>query len=209
MGASESPWLWRQTPTLSGRHVVLRPLASEHTAGLQRARDHEGLHGLWYTNTPTCEGMEAFVAAALKAHVEGHALPFTVLKPDGEIVGTTRLYALEAKLPSLSIGYTWYTPSVQRTGLNTEAKLLLLRHAFQTLGCIRVGFETSVANVRSRAAITRLGAKQEGILRNHKRHADGSPRDTVVYSIIDNEWPEIERGLLEKLNSYEMIDHVH
>jgi RimJ/RimL family protein N-acetyltransferase len=110
---------------------------------------------------------------------------------------------MEADVPKLSIGYTWYAPEVQRTGVNTEAKLLLLTHAFETLGCISVVFETSWFNHRSRAAIARLGAKQDGVLRNHKRHSDGSLRDTVVFSIIDGEWPAVKRNLLAKLARHE------
>jgi len=204
MATPTLPQAWCEVPTLQGRHVSLVPLAEAHVAGLRRARDHEGLDNLWFTNTPSVDGVEAYVAAALRALAEGKALPFAVLDAEGEVVGTTRLYGLEPEVPRLSIGYTWYAPRVQRSGLNTEAKLLLLRHAFEALGCISVSFETSSHNARSRTAIARLGARQDGILRNHKRHADGSPRDTVVFSIIDSEWPQVQRGLLEKLQSHEV-----
>lgn len=204
MAAATPTQAWREVPTLKGRHVSLVPLSADHAAGLRRARDHEGLENLWFTNTPSVEGVEGYVAAALQAQAEGKVLPFAVLDADGEVVGTTRFYGFEPEVPRLSIGYTWYAPRVQRSGVNTEAKLLLLRHAFETLGCICVTFETSSHNARSRAAIARLGAKQDGILRHHKRHADGSPRDTVVFSIIDSEWPEVQRGLLAKLQSHEV-----
>ena len=134
---------------------------------------------------------------------DGRVLPFVVRDTQGRVVGSTRFYGMEADVPKLSIGYTWYAPDVQRTGVNTEAKLLLLTHAFETLGCISVVFETSWFNHRSRAAIARLGAKQDGVLRNHKRHSDGSPRDTVVFSIIDGEWPAVKRNLLAKLARHE------
>ncbi|HEY4555684.1 MAG TPA: GNAT family protein, partial [Lysobacter sp.] len=111
------------------------------------------------------------------------------------VVGTTRFYDLDPATPRASIGYTWYARRVQRTGLNTEAKRLLLAHAFETLGCIAVGFETSWFNHASRAAIARLGAKQDGVIRSHFRHADGSVRDSVVFSIVDSEWPAVKRHL--------------
>jgi RimJ/RimL family protein N-acetyltransferase len=209
MDAVDLAACWREVPTLVGQHVVLTPLTREHIEGLRLVRDHEGLQGLWFTNTPTVERVEAYVEAALKAQAEGKVMAFAVLDSRASVVGTTRLYGLEIDAPRLCIGYTWYAPQVQRTGVNTETKLLLLRHAFNTLGCISVAFETSTQNARSRAAIERLGAKQDGILRHHKRHADGSPRDTVVYSIIDSEWPEVERDLLAKLKSHEACTHVH
>ena len=116
-----------------------------------------------------------------------------------EIIGSTRFHDIVPEVDRVEIGYTWYAPRVQRTGLNTEAKRLLLGHAFETLGCISVSFETSWFNHASRAAIARLGAKQDGILRNHRRHADGTPRDTVVFSIIDSEWPAVKSHLQYKL----------
>lgn len=202
------PQAWREAPTLEGRHATLAPLSAAHVDGLRRARGDAGLDGLWFTNVPSVDGMEGFVAAALQAQADGEALPFAVLDADGEVAGTTRFYDLRPEVPRLSIGYTWYAPRVQRTGLNTEAKLLLLGHAFEALGCISVAFETSSHNARSRAAIARLGAKQDGILRRHKRHADGSPRDTVVFSIIDSEWPQVRQGLLAKLQIREVPANV-
>lgn len=208
MDVAALPSAWCLPPTLAGRHVSLVPLSARHVPGLRQARDHAGLGDLWFTNTPTVDGVEAYVAAALRDQAEGRALPFAVLDAAGEVVGATRFYAVEPEVPRISIGYTWYAPRVQRTGLNTEAKLLLLRHAFETLGCVSVTFETSAHNARSRAAIVRLGARQDGILRQHKRHADGSLRDTVVFSIIDGEWPRVQRGLLEKLQSHEVPANV-
>ena len=204
MTGSLLPQEWREAPTLVGRHVRLEPLSRAHVAGLIAARDDKGLDGLWFTNTPERGDVGAYVAAALQAQAEGKVQAFAVLDADGEVVGTTRLYGFEPDVPRSSIGYTWYAPRVQRTGLNTETKLLLLGHAFDSLGCACVNFETSSHNTRSRAAIARLGAKQDGILRHHKRHADGSLRDTVVFSIIDSEWPDVKRGLQQKLQAHEV-----
>jgi RimJ/RimL family protein N-acetyltransferase len=156
----------------------------------------------WYTNVPAPEAVQGYVDAALDVRAQGKVLAFVVKDAAGEVVGSTRFYALEADVPRLNIGYTWYNPRVQRTGLNTEAKLLLLQHAFQVMGCISVGFETSWFNQNSRRAIARLGAKQDGVLRSHKRHSDGSRRDTVVFSIIDTEWPAVKAHLQFLLDSH-------
>lgn len=199
---TDLPLAWRNTPSLAGRHVFLVPLEATHLDGLRKARDHAGLDGLWFTSTPSADDMPTYLDAALQARDQGKALPFAVFDTHGELVGTTRFYGLEPSVPRISIGYTWYAPRVQRTGANTETKLLLLGYAFETLGSICVNLETSALNVRSRAAIERLGAKQDGILRHHKRHADGSPRDTVMYSIIDGEWPEVKRNLQAKLQQH-------
>lgn len=204
MSAIPHAALWQTVPVLRGKHVMLVPLARGHVGDLIAVRDDAGLDGLWFTNTPGRDEVGDYVEAALQAHAEGKALPFAVLDAGGKVAGTTRFYNLDAGVPKLSIGYTWYAPRVQRSGLNTEAKLLLLNHAFAMLGCIRVEFETSSQNARSRAAIARLGATQEGLLRNHKRHADGTPRDTVVFSIIDGDWPQVKAGLLQKLHSREV-----
>ncbi|MBD8880399.1 GNAT family N-acetyltransferase [Rhodanobacter sp. 7MK24] len=202
MTDTDLPLAWRDTPSMAGRYVSLVPLEATHLEGLRKARDHAGLDGLWFTNTPSMDDMPSYLDAALQARDEGKVLPFAVLDPHGELVGTTRFYGLEPSVPRISIGYTWYAPRVQRTGANTETKLLLLGYAFDTLGSICVNLETSTLNARSRAAIARLGAKQDGILRNHKRHADGSPRDTVMFSIIDGEWPEVKRNLRAKLQQH-------
>lgn len=204
MAASSLPQAWREVPTLVGTHVRLQPLSHAHVAVLDAARDDAGLDGLWFTGLPTRGGAAAYVEAALQARAEGMALPFVVLDADGNAVGSTRYYGFDAAAPRLSIGYTWYAPRVQRTALNTEAKLLLLGHAFETLGCACVTFETSTHNLRSRAAIARLGAKQDGVLRNNTRHPDGSLRDTVVFSVIAEEWPQLKQGLLDKLQSHEV-----
>jgi len=190
---------WKSAPTLRGRHVTLEPLQASHADGLRAALGDGELSRLWYTNVPQPDQAARYVAAALEMQAKGQALPFAVRTPDGTIVGCTRYYDLDPVVPRVQIGYTWYAPSVQRTGLNTEAKLLLLTHAFETMGCICVGFETSWFNHASRTAIARLGAKQDGVLRSHRRHADGSVRDTVAFSIIEPEWPAVRRNLSHKL----------
>lgn len=188
-----------QAPRLQGRHVSLEALAVEHAAGLQLALQGDALSELWYTNVPKAADAEAWVATALQKHNQGLEVPFVVRDAEGAVVGSTRFYEVDPSVPKLSIGYTWYAPRVQRTGLNTEAKLLLLSHAFESLGCASVYLETSWFNQASRTAIARLGAKQDGVLRNHRRHADGSLRDTVVFSILGSEWPGVKSNLLYKL----------
>ena len=201
--ATALPTAWQQVPALTGRHARLEPMSRDHVDGLRAALAGDALSALWFTQVPKAADVEHYVESVLAAQADGRVLPFVVRGADGRIVGSTRFYGLEADVPKLSIGYTWYAPDVQRTGVNTEAKLLLLTHAFETLGCISVVFETSWFNHRSRAAIVRLGAKQDGVLRNHKRHTDGSPRDTVVFSIIDGEWLAGKRNLLAKLARHE------
>ncbi|HDS1074056.1 MULTISPECIES: GNAT family N-acetyltransferase [Stenotrophomonas maltophilia group] len=193
---------WNTVPTLRGQHVTLQPLQLEHVPGLRAALEGSGLDQLWYTQVPSPQRAEAYVQAALQAQAEGKVLPFVIRDAAGDIIGSTRFYDMDASVPRLSLGYTWYTPRVQRTGANTEAKLLLLQHAFEAMGCISVVLETSWFNVTSRTAIARLGAKQDGVLRNHKRHADGTPRDTVIFSIIDAEWQGVKRHLQYRLDSH-------
>lgn len=194
--------VWTSVPELRGRHVVLQPLQLAHVPALRQALGDGALSRCWYTNVPAPEDVEQHVVAALEAQAQGGMQAFVVSDAAGEVVGSTRFYAIEPEVPRLNIGYTWYHRRVQRTGLNTEAKLLLLRHAFQAMGCISVGFETSWFNEASRRAIARLGARQDGILRSHKRHADGSRRDTVVFSIIDTEWPAVKTHLQFLLDSH-------
>ncbi|MBX9402581.1 GNAT family N-acetyltransferase [Lysobacter sp. BMK333-48F3] len=193
---------WTRQPRLSGEHVALEPLRREHGDGLRAALAGGELAQAWYTNVPAPAGVDGYIDAALAMRDRGQAWPFAVLDARGEVVGSTRYYDMDATVPRLQIGYTFYAPRVQRTGLNTQAKRLLLGHAFETLGCIAVGFETSWFNQASRTAIARLGAKQDGVLRNHRRHADGSPRDTVAFSIIDTEWPAVKRNLQYKLDRH-------
>lgn len=187
---------WLQPVSLEGRHVRLEPLQAAHADDLRTAACDGKLWTLWYTSAPSPAGVEAYVATAIAERDAGLSLPFTVRDADGAIVGSTRYCHVDATNRRLEISYTWYAARAQRTGLNTEAKLLLLGHAFETLGCIAVEFRTNWFNQRSRAAIARLGAKQDGVLRNHMRMPDGSYRDTVVFSIIASEWPAVRRNLL-------------
>jgi RimJ/RimL family protein N-acetyltransferase len=205
MGLQPLPAHW-QAPRLQGRHVSLEALAVEHISGLQAALQGDTLSGLWYTNVPKAAGAGAWVETALQKHALGLEVPFLVRDAEGVAVGSTRFYDVDPSVPKLSVGYTWYAPRVQRTGLNTETKLLLLTHAFENLGCASVYLETSWFNQASRTAIARLGAKQDGVLRNHRRHADGSLRDTVIFSILGSEWPGVKTNLLHKL---EQGDRTH
>ena len=194
---------WSNVPSLRGQHVVLEPLRAAHADGLRVALGNGELSRLWFTNVPAPADVESYIASALDMQGQGKALAFAVHDANGEVVGCTRFYDLDPAVPRVQIGYTFYAARVQRTGLNTQAKLLLLTHAFETMGCVCVGFETSWFNHASRTAIARLGAKQDGIIRSHRRHADGSVRDTVAFSIIESEWPAVKRNLQYRLEQHE------
>jgi RimJ/RimL family protein N-acetyltransferase len=182
--------------TLKGRHATIEPLAREHEEGLRRAATDGELWRLWYTSVAVPEKMGEYVATALAMRERDGAMPFVVrATATGEIVGCTRYFHVDAANRRLEIGYTWYAKRVQRTALNTECKLLLLGHAFERLKCIAVEFRTHWFNHASREAILRLGAKQDGVLRNHQISPDGSYRDTVVFSIIESEWPAVKHHL--------------
>lgn len=192
---------WTTVPTLEGRHVRLEPLQAQHAPALARASNDGELWRLVYTFVPSAQNAGAYVERALALRKAGEALPFVVRDAKGEIVGSTRFYQLDRRVPRLTIGYTWYAARVQRTALNTEAKRLLLGHAFDALGCEAVGFETSHLNLRSQAALERLGARLDGVLRAHLRHGDGSLRDTHVYSILRREWPAVRDRLEARLDT--------
>lgn len=186
--------------TLKGRLATLEPLRREHEPALAEAAADGELWRLWYTSIAPPEKMHEYVATALDMRERSGAMPFAVRENEtGAIVGCTRYFNVDAANRRLEIGHTWYARRVQRTGLNTECKLLLLTHAFETLRCIAVEFRTHWFNHASRAAIARLGAKQDGILRNHQLMLDGAKRDTVVFSIIDNEWPAVKLNLKFRL----------
>ena len=193
---------WKTAPVLQGRHVRLEPLQRGHAEGIAAAAADGKLWELWFTNVPRPGEVDAWIDGALAKQAAGEQVAVSVRDADGRIVGSTRYYELLPDTPRLCIGYTWYARSVQRTGLNTEAKLLLLGHAFETMGCASVGFHTSTHNAASRAAIARLGAKEEGILRQHLRHRDGSLRDSVCFSVLDGEWPAVKAGLEQKLERH-------
>jgi N-acetyltransferase len=182
--------------TLEGDHVRLEPLAAGHADGLRDAADDGRLWELWYTIVPQPAAVDAWIASAQAQQQAGRALAFAVIrKRDARVVGSTRYMNVEESQRRLEIGTTWYAAQVQRSALNTECKRLLLGHAFESLACLAVEFRTHWFNQRSRDAIARLGAKQDGVLRNHQRLPDGSLRDTVVFSIIDSEWPTVKRHL--------------
>jgi RimJ/RimL family protein N-acetyltransferase len=186
--------------TLTGELVTLEPLRRDHVGALAAAAADGRLWELWYTSVPTREGMAADVEAKLALTDAGAMLPFVVRRNDsGAVVGMTTYCNIDAEGPRLEIGYTWAAASAQRSGVNTESKLLLLGHAFEQLGCLAVEFRTHWHNRQSRQAIAALGAKQDGVLRNHRRLPDGSLRDTVVFSITDAEWPAVRTGLRHRL----------
>ena len=181
--------------TLAGQHVRLVPLRQEHHDDLVEAvRDGE-LWKLWYTAIPTPEGMAAEIQRRLSLQQAGSMLPFAVLDGSGKAVGMTTYMNIDATNRRVEIGSTWYRQAVQRTPLNTEAKRLLLAHAFEALDCIAVEFRTHRFNSASRRAIERLGAQLDGILRAHQRASNGTLRDTAVYSITAAEWPTVRAHL--------------
>jgi RimJ/RimL family protein N-acetyltransferase len=181
--------------TLDGKHVALVPLRQDHAAALAIAVQGGELFRLWYTSAPVPEAMAAEIERRLALQRAGSMLPFTVLDRDGVPVGMTTFMNVDHANRRVEIGSTWYAARVQRTPLNTEAKLLLLGHAFDELQCIAVEFRTHFLNQQSRRAIERLGAKLDGILRSHSVAPNGSLRDTAVYSIIAAEWPAVRTHL--------------
>ena len=191
---------WIEPIKLPGKHATLMPLDRSHAAALSEAvRDGE-LWKLWFTSIPSPESMAAEIDRRLGLQAQGSMLPFTVLDASGTPVGMTTYMNIDAAYKRVEIGSTWYAQRVQRTPLNTECKLMLLAHAFDKLECIAVEFRTHRLNVGSRRAIERLGAKLDGILRNHQRMADGTLRDTAVYSITKDEWPTIQGHLRFELS---------
>ena len=186
--------------TLEGQHTSLEPLTLAHQEALIAAAGDGELWNSNVTVVPTHDTMGEYIDAALQAQARGSELPFVIIrKATGKVVGTTRFYEIQTKDRRVAIGYTWVSPSAQRTGVNTEAKLLLLKLAFECWKCNRVEFITDVLNQQSRAAILRLGAKEEGTLRNHMIMPGGRIRDSICFSIIAAEWPEVKARLESKL----------
>ena len=186
--------------TLKGEHTRLEPLTRPHQEGLIAAAGEGELWNSVVTVVPKRETVAEYVAAALAGQARGSELPFVIIrKSSGTVVGTTRFYEIEPNDRRVAIGYTWVSLSAQRTAINTEAKLLLLAHAFEHWQFNRVEFITDVLNQQSRAAILRLGAKQEGILRSHMVMPGGRVRDSVCFSIIVEEWPEVKAKLKNRL----------
>lgn len=186
--------------TLCDSAVTLAPLAQSHAADLAVAAAADDLWKTWYTSVPHPDTVSAEVARRLDLQAAGSMLPFAVMTPDGRAVGMTTYMNIDALNHRVEIGSTWYGTSVQRGPLNTQAKRLLLGHAFDDLGCNAVEFRTHYMNHQSRAAIERLGAKLDGVLRAHMITADGSLRDTCVYSILAHEWPAVRANLTWKLS---------
>jgi RimJ/RimL family protein N-acetyltransferase len=192
------PWL--QPVTLTGPHATLEPLSLQHRADLAEAVKDGELWKLWYTFIPEPENMQAEIERRLSLQAAGAMLPFTVKDADGRICGMTTYMNVDAANRRVEIGSTWYAKRVQRSAVNTQCKLLLLTYAFETLDCIAVEFRTHFFNHQSRRGIERLGAKQDGILRNHQISPNGTLRDTVVYSIIASEWPTAKAHLTYQLH---------
>jgi len=193
---------WIEPVTLTGSKVILEPLSLEYLDGLISAVKDGELWKLWFTSIPAPEKAGEYIKTALDMRENAGAMPFIVRdRESNKIIGCTRYFNVDEVNQRLEIGYTWYSESYQRTAVNTECKYLLLSHAFEKLDAIAVEFRTHWHNHKSRAAIARLGAKQDGVLRNHQRTADGSYRDTVVFSIINLEWPAVRQSLMFKLNN--------
>lgn len=184
---------------LDGPHLRLEPLSASHHDGLVEAASDGRLWELTYTSVPTPVGTSDYIAVALAGQVDGHMLPWAVRDLEsGSVVGSTRYHDIVAAADRVEIGYTWYGASRHRTHVNTSCKLLLLGHAFDQLGCGVVGLRTDILNERSQRAIERLGARRDGVIRHHQVRRDGSVRDTVMYSILAAEWPDIRDRLLER-----------
>ena len=187
---------WPAEVELRGEHAWLVPLRPEHASALAEGSAEGDLWRIWYTNVPKPEDMAAEIDKRLAKQAAGNCLPFAAVDPaTGKAVGMTCYWNLDAENLRVEIGATWYRRSVQRSPFNTECKRMLLAHAFETLDCIAVEFRTHFLNHQSRRAIERLGARLDGVLRNHIRAKDGSLRDTCVYSIIASEWPGVRTHL--------------
>lgn len=189
-----------QVPLAGRRWVTLEPLSAAHVPELATASADGDVGALWFTTAPSPETAHAWVDERLAAQRPDTGLTFVVRGRDGRVVGSSSYLNVDPPNRRLEIGHTWYSASVRRTGVNTECKLLMLSHAFDELGCVAVEFRTHFLNFTSRAAIERLGAKLDGVLRSHRLLPDGSRRDTAVYSILDVEWPAVRNNLNFKLD---------
>ncbi len=186
--------------TLEGHGVRLEPLSPAHARDLAAACADGELWELWFTSVPSPDEVDAYIADALAGAAAGHMLPWAVRElSSGTIVGSTRFHDIVAPIDRVEIGYTWYARRWQRSHVNTACKLLLLAHAFDTLGCAVVGLRTDRFNVASQRAIERLGARRDGVLRHHQARRDGTVRDSVMYSILRQEWPDVRRNLAARL----------
>jgi RimJ/RimL family protein N-acetyltransferase len=187
--------------TLEGHGVRLEPMGSEHAAGLAAAALDGRLWELWYTAVPHPSEASAYISTALDGLRDGHMLPWVVRDlASGALIGSTRYHDVVTAIDRVEIGYTWYSASWQRTHVNTACKLLLFEHAFDSLGCKVVGLRTDGFNFRSQQAIARLGARKDGVIRHHAARRDGSVRDTVMFSVLAHEWPDVRRHLELRLS---------
>jgi N-acetyltransferase len=183
--------------------IRLEPMSQDHIPALRAAASDGALWELWFTTVPSPDETAAHVAAALRGLQDGHMLPWVVRDLDsGAVVGSTRYHDIVADIDRVEIGHTWYAKSRQRTHVNTTCKLMLLEHAFETLGCKVVGLRTDNFNFRSQKAIEALGAKKDGVIRHHRARRDGTVRDTHMYSIILPEWPAVKRHLEWRLTRH-------
>lgn len=189
-----------EIPTLVGEFVHLVSLALDHHDGLVDAAGDGELWEHWWTSVPEPGGMRAEIERRLALADENAMMPFTQMSPTGEVLGMTAFYDFDDAVPRREIGYTWLRAGTHGTGVNVEAKKLLLSHAFDEAGCECVGFRTQWVNHRSRQALDRLGAKCDGVLRSHQRHRNGVLRDTVMYSILRHEWPTVHALLEHRLS---------
>ena len=192
---------------LEGRGIRLEPLSGDHESPLAAAAADGSLWELWFASVPRPDGMAAYIEDALNGQRAGQMLPWAVRDVvTGAVVGTTRYHDIVPEIDRVEIGYTWYGQRWQRTRVNTTCKLLLLKHAFDTLGCQVVGLRTDGFNFRSQRAIEALGAKKEGVLRHFRMRPDGTVRDTVMYSILAREWPDVRRHLELRLQRHPPAD---
>jgi RimJ/RimL family protein N-acetyltransferase len=192
-----------QPVTLERDGIRLEPLTTQHESALVSAASDGRLWELWFTTVPFPEVMPAYIATALAGQRDGHMLPWAVRDLESDtIIGSTRYHDIVPAIDRVEIGYTWYAKSRQRTAVNTTCKLLLLAHAFDTLGCKVVGLRTDNFNFRSQRAIEALGAKKDGVIRHHAMRRDGSVRDSVLYSILAGEWPDVRKHLELRLNRH-------
>ena len=186
--------------TLEGHGVRLEPLTPAHAAGIGAAASDGRLFELWFTSVPAPDQVAQYIASANEGMAAGHMLPWAVRDTaSGDVIGSTRYHDIVPAIDRVEIGYTFYAQRFQRSHVNTACKLLLLTHAFETVGCEVVGLRTDNFNFRSQRAIEGIGAKRDGVIRHHAARRDGSPRDTYIYSILLDEWPDVKRHLATRL----------
>ena len=187
--------------TLEDRGIRLEPLGPQHAEDLSAAATDGRLWELWFTSVPEADKVARYITDALAGQTAGHMLPWAVRElKDGRVIGTTRYHDIVPVIDRVEIGWTWYAMSWQRSHVNTTCKLLLFQHAFETLGCKVVGLRTDNFNFRSQRAIEALGAKRDGVIRHHYVRRDGSVRDSVMYSVLASEWPDVKKHLITRLD---------